>query len=286
MTFDGKAFGAEIVGVVKGYLEKEMAPLRSRIDALEKHIEAIPAPVDLSGDLEELKAALEGIVIPEIPQLPELPDFAAMIDEVVRAAVSVIPFPQNGKSVSVEDLVPIISSEIDKRVGELPVAKDGKDGIDGKDGVGLAGALIDRNGELVVTLTDGATKSLGPVVGRDGEGKPGLDGFGFDDLDVVYDGEKTFTLRFVQGERIKEFSFAMPVVLDRGVYREGNSYKAGDAVTWAGSVWIAQKETAAKPDAGNDWRLSVKRGRDGKDGLVKEAKPAHPVRVGVPAGGK
>ncbi|WP_205910137.1 hypothetical protein [Rhizobium rhizophilum] len=285
MTFDGKAFGAEIVGVVKGYLEKEMAPLRSRIDALEKHFEAIPAPVDLSGDLEALKAALEGIVIPEIPQLPELPDFPAMIGEAVKAAVSVIPVPQNGKSVPVEDLAPIIASEVERRVSELPVAKDGKDGIDGKDGVGLAGALIDRNGELVVTLTDGATKSLGTVVGRDGEGKPGLDGFGFDDLDVVYDGEKTFTLRFVQGERVKEFPFVMPVVIDRGVYREGNDYKAGDAVTWAGSVWIAQKETSAKPDAGDDWRLSVKRGRDGKDGVVKEAKAAQPFRVGIPAGG-
>ncbi|RVO34818.1 hypothetical protein [Sinorhizobium meliloti] len=147
--------------------------------------------------------------------------------------------------------------------------------------VSVAGAIIDRTGSLVLTMSDGSTKSIGPVIGKDGD--PGEDGFGFDDLDVTYDGEKTFTLTFMQGERVKEFSFAMPVVIDRGVYRDGSEYKAGDGVTWGGSFWIAQKDTSAKPDAGDDWRLSVKRGRDGKNGEMKQAKAHSPVRVGVPA---
>jgi hypothetical protein len=54
------------------------------------------------------------------------------------------------------------------------------------------------------------------------------------------------------------------VVIDRGVWREGQEYKAGDGVTWAGSYWIAQKDTSAKPDSGDGFRLAVKRGRDGK----------------------
>lgn len=147
--------------------------------------------------------------------------------------------------------------------------------------VSVAGALIDRTGSLVLTMSDGSTKSIGPVVGEDGD--PGNDGLGFDDLDVVYDGEKTITLKFTQGERVKEFAFTMPVVIDRGVYRDGSEYKAGDGVTWGGSFWIAQKDTSAKPDAGDDWRLSVKRGRDGKNGEMKQAKAHSPVRVGVPA---
>ncbi|MDX0487531.1 hypothetical protein GOL97_26125 [Sinorhizobium medicae] len=147
--------------------------------------------------------------------------------------------------------------------------------------VSVAGALIDRTGSLVLTMSDGTTKDLGPIVGRDGD--PGKDGLGFDDLDVSYDGEKTITLKFTQGERVKEFAFTMPVVIDRGVYRDGSEYKAGDGVTWGGSFWIAQKDTSAKPDAGDDWRLSVKRGRDGKHGEMKQAKAHSPVRVGVPA---
>lgn len=62
-------------------------------------------------------------------------------------------------------------------------------------------------------------------------------------------------------------SVAIPSVIDRGVYKSAEEYTAGDAVTWGGSLWIAQTKTNAKPgEAGSDWRLAVKRGRDGKDG--------------------
>lgn len=249
MTFDGKAFGAEIVGVVKGYLEKELAPLSARIDDLQKRIDALPAAVDVSSDLAALKSAVEAIVIPELPHLPELPDIATMVDKAVSTAMEALPVPNSGK-----------------------------------DGVGLAGTFIDREGHLAITLSSGEVKNLGPVVGKDGD--PGKDGFGFEDLDVAYDGEKTITLKFSKGETVKEFPLFMPIVLDRGVYRDGSEYKPGDAVTWAGSVWIAQKDTTAKPDVSGDWRLSVKRGRDGKDGVVKDARPVTSVRVGVPSAGE
>lgn len=95
------------------------------------------------------------------------------------------------------------------------------------------------------------------------EGKPGVDGVGFDDMATEYDGERTITLRFQRGENVKTFAFDMPVVIDRGVWKEGG-YKAGDGVTWAGSFWIAQNDTTAKPDSGEDWRLAVKRGRDAR----------------------
>ncbi|ULR46113.1 hypothetical protein [Rhizobium sp. K102] len=37
-TFDGKAFGAEIVGIVKDYMERNMSPVIARLDALESRI--------------------------------------------------------------------------------------------------------------------------------------------------------------------------------------------------------------------------------------------------------
>ena len=46
--------------------------------------------------------------------------------------------------------------------------QDGKDGADGKDGIGIADLVINENGELVVTLTDGTVKNLGKVTGSDG----------------------------------------------------------------------------------------------------------------------
>ncbi len=284
MTFDGKAFGAEIVAIVKGYMGREIEPLLKRIDDLEKQINIIPQPVDLSTELASLKEAVDAIVIPDLPALPELPDIAAMVDEAVKCAVAAIPAPQDGKSVTGEDVAPLIAAEVEKRVSELPKPKDGKDGVDGKDGLDVSDLFRAEAGRLIAVMSDGRTKDLGVFVGKDGEpGKDGQDGVGFDDLSASYDGEKTITLKFVKGDRVKEFDFSMPVVIDRGVFKDGGEYKAGDGVTWGGSFWIAQKDTGAKPDAGSDWRLSVKRGRDGKDVVVKDEKHNVPVRVGAPS---
>jgi hypothetical protein len=70
----------------------------------------------------------------------------------------------------------------------------------------------------------------------------------------------------------------IPMVIDRGVWREGPHAK-GDHVTWDGSGWIAQKTTTDKPGTSDAWRLSTKRGRDGKDGAVPAAVAREPVRL-------
>jgi len=55
-------------------------------------------------------------------------------------------------------------------------------------------------------------------------------------------------------------------VLDQGVFRESEAYEKGDGVTFGGSFWIAQKDAPeGKPGTSADWRLAVKKGRDGKD---------------------
>lgn len=205
----------------------------------------------------------------------------------LQPMVDALPKPENGKSVTIDDVKPMIADQVSKAVAALPAPKDG---------VGLAGAVIDRAGQLVVTLSDGSTKELGVVVGLDVDQqavetqikdmvaaipkpKDGIDGLGFDDMTAEYDGERGIVLRFVRGEQVKEFAFKMPVVLDRGVWSEGKAYDAGDAVTWAGCVWIAQKDgVTTKPDGGQGWRLSVKRGRDGKPGTVRDTTPK-PVQV-------
>lgn len=156
----------------------------------------------------------------------------------------------------------------------------GEQGEPGRDGVGNAGALIDRSGVLVLTLTDGTTRDLGVVVGKDGvdgkdgeqgppgvDGKDGDDGLGWDEMDEHLDDDgRTVVRTYRRGDQVKEFRHKFAVVLDRGVFKVGETYDKGDSVTWGGSTWIAQVETAAKPDsADSGWRLAVKKGRDGKD---------------------
>ena len=147
----------------------------------------------------------------------------------------------------------------------------GDPGERGRDGVGMAGAMIGRNGQLLVTLSNGDLLDLGQV--------NGLDGLGFDDLEVTCDGERTFTLKFSQGERVKEFSFTLPVMIYRGVYRDGERYHRGDTVTFAGSLWHCDATTEDKPDDAlkSWWTRAVRRGRDGKNGKDGERGLAGPA---------
>lgn len=214
---------------------------------------------------------------------------------IVEDVAKLIPKPEDGKSVTVEDLIPIVQETVAKAVAAVPPAKDG---APGKDGVGLAGGVINRDGELVLMLSDGSTKAAGVVVGKDVDmdevvrlinekfaevpiPKDGRDGVGFDDMDVLYDGERTITLKFTRGDYVKESSFKMPIVLERGVYREGQEYDKGDGVTSGGSFWIAQKDKpeGSPRDGSKDWRLSVKRGRNGADGVARPPTPQGPVKA-------
>jgi hypothetical protein len=111
---------------------------------------------------------------------------------------------------------------------------------------------------------DGLPGCPGPP-GRDGA--PGRDGMGIDDLEMDFDGERRVVFKFVSGERVKQFPpIIMPSLIDRGVYKPG-WYERGDAVSFGGSLWIAQIKTNGKPGADTAaWRLAVKHGRDGRDG--------------------
>jgi integrin beta 3 len=195
----------------------------------------------------------------------------------VPDAIAAIPAPQNGRDgrdgVDGKDGSPGEHGKDGAPGRDGLDGKDGLNGMDGKDGVGLAGAFQNKDGRLILTLTNGATADVGEIAGKDGRdgtnGKDGRDALGFDDLTVEHDGDRGFTFRMERGEQVKEFSFTVPVVLDRGVWNEGREggYAKGDGVTWGGSFWIAQKDSPeGKPDSPDSgWRLAVKRGQNGKD---------------------
>jgi hypothetical protein len=74
-------------------------------------------------------------------------------------------------------------------------------------------------------------------------------------------------------------------MLYQGVFKDGAGYHRGDAVTWDGSVWIAQKATSNAPGRdSSDWRLAVKRGVNGKDGKSIKGDAGRPGRDLTPMG--
>lgn len=159
--------------------------------------------------------------------------------------------------------------------GEKGDKGDPGESIKGETGVGLAGALIDRTGVLVLTLSDGTTRDLGVIVGKDGKdgvdglsgepGKDGKDGFSLDDFEeFVAEDDRTIVRRFKSGEYEYESRIKFPVQIYRGVFKEGTEYERGDTVTWGGCQWHCDEPTKTKPDS-EHWTKCVNKGRDGKD---------------------
>ena len=82
---------------------------------------------------------------------------------------------------------------------------------------------------------------------------------------IVADGIKEHVFpRIARLETRVQEAEAKPTLHDAGVWREGKSYGVGAVVTDHGSAWCAQRPTMARPGSGDDWRLFVKRGRDGR----------------------
>lgn len=306
--FDGKAFGEDMVAIVRGYVDRVTAPLLAENKALVERVAALEARQPEKGEpgkdadpaeIERLvNEAVAQIPVPEngkdadpevirqmvneaVAEIPPAKDgkdadpyepdpehIKSLLKGIVQPVLDAIPTPKDGSSVTLDDVRPMIEDAIAKAVAAIPVPKDGERG---KDGAGIADLVIDREGNLVATFTDGRMKELGRVVGKDGRdgdpGKDGQDGMGPEDigLTLMEDG-RTVRFSFDKGDTEYAFQIPFPVVLDRGVYAEGREYEEGDGVTWGGSYWIAQRATSQKPDSPDSgWRLAVKRGRDGKD---------------------
>lgn len=189
-----------------------------------------------------------------------------------------IPGEDADEAKIIEIVTAKILAQIPQLVGER--GEKGEPGPRGEPGVGMASLMIDRQGHLQATLSNGHAQDLGEVVGKDGlpgndgedgkdgeDGEDGADGVNFSDLEVEHDGGRLVKLKFNTGDGIKVFplKFAMP--LDAGPHRAGADYDKGDCVTYDGCYWIAQKEKPrGLPGTTTDWRMVSRKGRDGKDG--------------------
>lgn len=140
---------------------------------------------------------------------------------------------------------------------------------DGKDGIGLSGFLVNRDGRLIGTTTDGKVHDLGQVIGKDGTSWEGAE--------IDFDGEKTFTFRAKDGIE-KKVKTAIPC--DRGYWRDGMSVEKGDCVTHDGSLWIARQETSERPGYKKEsWRLAARKGKDGTTVVKYTEQDAKPVKL-------
>lgn len=248
-----------------GVIEQKAAPLTDRLNALE----ARQPERGEKGEQGEAGAPgrdAEPVAVADVvAELLTTDQLATLVDLQVEAAVAKY-FEAN----------PVQHGKDGAKGEPGDRGEKGETGTAGADGVGLAGAMIDRDGNLIVTKTNGEAIPLGRVVGKDGA--PGKDGADFSDVEFDYDGERGLIIRGKGGELVKR----LPIPIDRGYWRDGMKAERGDVVTQDGSAWIALKDTSAKPcrEQSDDWRMIARKGRDGLQGPPgKDYQPPQPVKL-------
>lgn len=247
----GKAMGALI--------REATAPLLKRIEELESRG---PIPADPVSD-EAIAAAVAKHLADNPPAAGKDADPVALSD--IEASVAKFmaenPVPAGKDADPVTDAR--IAGEVWRYMGENPPVP-GKDAIS-PTAEDVAACFERRFSEFLLSGERRIFDMADKAIDRMPRAKDGLDGIGWDDMSVEYDGERTVTLVFDKGDAQHTFPVKLPLVLDKGFWQDGTTADQGDGFTFGGSYWIAQKATDTKPEIGNaDWRLAVRKGRDGK----------------------
>jgi len=198
----------------------------------------------------------------------------------------------DGESVDREAVVAELRREMIATLDALPRPKDGERGLDGRDGregkdgePGRDAAALDPLPSIDFTRSyprgTWARHEGGLWLARSATNE--LEGWecmvaGVVGVNVLQTNERTFTISTMLSDgRSTVIEFQIPVVIWRGIFKDGTAYDVADSVTYAGSQWYCKRSTSAKPSASHeDWQLMVKQGRDGKDATVVGIKQTFP----------
>lgn len=288
---------------VKGYIARNVGPLVERIIALEKR-EPVRGEKGLDGkDGAEGKPGIDGKEgAPGVDGKEGIPGPAGPAGEKGDKGD---PGPQgeeghqgpdgiagkdgangiNGKDgadgINGKDADPIVIKAmlVEAAAAIHPVhGKDGRDGVDGRDGEAGRDAFAIDVLPAIETTKRYQRGTWAQHAGGLWQARGVTDGMtgwtcivnGISEVNVSHE-ERGFNVKVAMSDGTKaDHAFAIPVLLDKGIFKAGELYEQGDVTTWDGSMWIAQKATDDKPGTSDAWRLSVKRGRDGRDGIKGE----------------
>lgn len=239
-------------------------------ELIERPAPQIPAPVeiDISGfaTVELLNQLREPITL-EIDRLSGTMK-AVLEDHDSRERVAA----ENTEKLeaALAELPDAVKSAVSEAVAALPPVQipEVKDGEPGRDAVQL---------DILPAIDEAKSYPRGTYARHAGgvwkayRNTDGMHGWecvlrGVKSVSVAMANERTLTIttEMTDGEPVvKEIS--IPTVIDRGPHTDAAEYEPGDAVTYGGSLWIAQKSApVGRPgDVGSDgWRLAVRRGRD------------------------
>ncbi|MCE1523694.1 phage gp6-like head-tail connector protein [Enterobacter hormaechei] len=280
----GEEFGAAIRKMADDFqqaLEKTASNLEKQLEELRSSIPEVQT-VEVS-DVSKMVA--EAVSAIELPKAPELPDFSQSIadaaESAVKQALESLPKPKDGKSVSAEDLRPLVEEVVAaslpepidfEKLTEDVAAKipSPESGADGRDALAIEiEPFIDEK----KSYPRGTYATHNGGLWRSHEKTYGMRGWecivdGVSAVDIQQDNERSFSITLERASGALEVkSFDVPVTIYRDVFKAGTEYQPGDTVTWGGSMWHCNEPTTDKPGetGSKGWTLAVKKGRDLRD---------------------
>jgi len=283
-----KALGEEFGLVLRAMKDDFAKSLESQKTNFEKQLadlrESIPKVTEFEvPDFSKMVAEEVGRI--EIPQPEELPDIGQLVSEAAQSAVKQladsIRIPEDGKSVTVEDLRPLVEEVVSASLPEpVDVEKLAEDvaakipvpesGSDGRDALAIEiEPFIDEK----KSYPRGTYATHNGGLWRSHEKTYGMRGWecivdGVSAVDIQQDNERSFSITVERASGVLGVkSFDVPVTIYRDVFKAGNEYHPGDTVTWNGSLWHCNESTKDKPGepGTKGWTLAVKKGRDLRD---------------------
>jgi|SRR5580765_6828223 len=118
----------------------------------------VAADRELAAELERLRELVDAIPNNIMP-----PEIAAQLRSITAAMAE--PMPQPALAAPAERVVgPPGRDGVDGRDGADGISVKGDEGPPGRDGVSIIGTAINRDGELILTLSDGSLLTPGRVV--------------------------------------------------------------------------------------------------------------------------
>lgn len=245
---DANAFGAEMVALVRDFLEQELDPLRAKLAEIEARISQ-PAAVEeddiaaVKSDVESLRVAIAGL--PKAPEPPALPDIPTLIADAVSRAVAELPAPkpgEPGKDIDPAAVEEMVAARVAEAVAAIPAADPGKD----------------ADPEVIAEMVARAVEALPPA-------KPGKDA------------DPALVAELVE-EKVREAVAALPPAKPgepgpQGklpIVREWTDkvHYEGDVRTHGGSTFQALRDTAKEPPH-DDWICIAHAGAQGRSFSVR-----------------
>jgi hypothetical protein len=289
-----------LAGVVKEHVGNAFTSLKKQIDELKNSLQEIPAPEEIAELAKKLipdplpgkdadPEVMRQMIQEEVAKLPpaengksvSLDDVKPLLDELVADRVKEIPPAPAGESVPIEEVQRMVDEAVAKAVAAIQLPKDGEPGRDAAD-IEILPAI-----DLSKSYPRGTYANHAGGLWRSYQATDGMKGW-----DCIVDG--TASIEFLQvdernyslsvekssGQKVEK-SIYFPVQIYRGAFRAGHKYSPGDTVSWAGAQWHCNEETSDRPGelASKGWTLCVKRGHNGKD--LRDAKDVRDNSKGV-----